>query len=139
MRSSVTPLATSFAIVLLTATMARTQSFELSWNTIDGGGSTLSTGSNLSLGGTIGQPDAQSAPVMSGGSFQLTGGFWPGIGSTCTLPGDMNLDGYVDGDDVQLFINCVMSGTGSCGCADLDGGAAGASDVPFFVTALLGA
>src|SRR5205085_1371516 len=101
MRSNTTFLATSFAIILLTATAARTQSFDLSWNTIDGGGVTAIGGGAFTLGGTIGQPDAEIAPIMSGGSFMLTGGFWPGIGGACTLPGDMNLDGGVDGQDVQ--------------------------------------
>jgi hypothetical protein len=50
-------------------------SFDLSWNTIDGGGGTFSTGSSYTLGGTIGQPDAGAA---SGGQYALNGGFWGG-------------------------------------------------------------
>ena len=49
--------------------------YELSWYTIDGGGTTFSTGGLYSLGGTIGQADAG---VLSGGSYQLNGGFWGG-------------------------------------------------------------
>ena len=49
--------------------------YELSWYTIDGGGATFSTGGSYSLGGTIGQADAG---VLSGGSYQLNGGFWGG-------------------------------------------------------------
>ncbi len=49
--------------------------YDLSWYTIDGGGATFSTGGSYSLGGTIGQPDAGA---LSGGSYQLTGGFWAG-------------------------------------------------------------
>jgi hypothetical protein len=49
--------------------------YDLSWYTIDGGGATFSTGGSYSLGGTIGQPDAGS---LSGGSYQLNGGFWGG-------------------------------------------------------------
>ncbi|HEY3241744.1 MAG TPA: hypothetical protein VGM03_00190, partial [Phycisphaerae bacterium] len=49
-------------------------SFDLSWNTIDGGGATFSTGGTFTLGGTIGQSDAGA---MVGGSFTLAGGFWP--------------------------------------------------------------
>ncbi len=49
--------------------------YDLSWYTIDGGGATFSVGGSYSLGGTIGQPDAGS---MSGGSYQLNGGFWGG-------------------------------------------------------------
>lgn len=129
---------TTFVLVSLAITAPASAQRDLSWHTIDGGGATACTGGNFALGGTIGQPDAQTAPVMTGGSFSLAGGFWPGIGSTCSMPGDMNLDGHVDGDDVKLFINCVISGAGSCGCADIDGEGIGASDVPMFVGALLG-
>jgi hypothetical protein len=49
--------------------------YDMSWFTIDGGGATFSTGGSYSLGGTIGQPYAGS---LSGGSYQLNGGFWGG-------------------------------------------------------------
>jgi hypothetical protein len=55
---------------------ARAQSggtYDLRWNTFDGGGATFVTGGVFSLGGTIGQPDASPA---SGGVFLLAGGFW---------------------------------------------------------------
>lgn len=42
-------------------------------STIDGGG--ISSGGEYILRGTIGQPDAG---VMSGGQYELLGGFWPG-------------------------------------------------------------
>ncbi len=47
--------------------------YDLTWNSIDGGGAMFSTGGTYSLGGTIGQPDAG---MMSGGSYSLIGGFW---------------------------------------------------------------
>jgi len=50
--------------------------YNLEWNTIDGGGGTFSSGGDWSLGGTIGQPDAGS---LSGGTFTLSGGFWAGV------------------------------------------------------------
>ena len=46
--------------------------YDLTWNTIDGGGM-FSTGGAYSLGGTIGQADAGT---MSGGGYTLSGGFW---------------------------------------------------------------
>ena len=46
--------------------------YDLTWNTIDGGGGT-STGGAYSLSGTIGQPDAGT---LTGGSYTLNGGFW---------------------------------------------------------------
>jgi hypothetical protein len=49
--------------------------YDLSWYTVDGGGATFSTGGSYSLGGSIGQADAGS---MSGGTYQLAGGFWGG-------------------------------------------------------------
>src|SRR5438105_4074239 len=110
--------------------------YDLTWNTIDGGGATFSTGGAFSLGGTIGQPDA-GAP-MTGGAFSLVGGFWTGAANLCTLPGDLNLDGLRDGQDVQLFVNCLITGSGSnCVCADMDGGGVSTSDVSVFVQVLL--
>lgn len=47
--------------------------FDLSWNTVDGGGGTFSTGGTYELGGTIGQPDAGR---HTGGTYTLDGGFW---------------------------------------------------------------
>ena len=49
-------------------------SYDLSWNTIDGGGGMDSTGGSYSLGGTIGQVEAQQP--ANGGSYNLQGGFW---------------------------------------------------------------
>src|SRR5881397_2771981 len=80
--------------------IARAQSYDLSWNTIDGGGGT-STGGTFTLSGTIGQPDAQTPPVMAGGTFTLAGGFWAGVADVCTCLGDMNGDGTRDGRDIQ--------------------------------------
>lgn len=49
--------------------------FELTWSTIESGGSTFSTGGGYTLAGTIGQTDAGQ---LQGGSYQLVGGFWIG-------------------------------------------------------------
>ena len=48
-------------------------SYNLTWNTFDGGGRTFSTGGVYVLGGSAGQPDAG---VAAGGSYGLFGGFW---------------------------------------------------------------
>lgn len=73
--------------ILAVAAVVQAQSgggFNLTWNTIDGGG-TLSTGGVYRLNGTIGQPDAQL--TLAGGGFTLTGGFWSGIpGVSLYLP-----------------------------------------------------
>jgi hypothetical protein len=73
------PLALTLVVVLLGGTAAAGASaggpYELSWSTIDGGGSTFSAGGPYTLGGTAGQPDPG---VMAGGGYTLAGGFWPG-------------------------------------------------------------
>ncbi|MBP8258289.1 MAG: hypothetical protein KA118_01335 [Verrucomicrobia bacterium] len=45
------------------------------WSTVDGGGGT-SAGGVYAVSGTLGQPDGGT---MSGGTFMLRGGFWPGV------------------------------------------------------------
>jgi len=65
-------------LLLLGASLVLAQSgggYDLSWSTVDGGGGTFSTGGGYSVGGTAGQPDAG---LVSGGSYTLSGGFWPG-------------------------------------------------------------
>ncbi len=58
--------------------------YDLTWNTIDGGGAMFSTGGAYSLGGTIGQADAGT---MSGGAYALNGGFWVDfLGNRLMLP-----------------------------------------------------
>ncbi len=65
-------------ILILAETTALAQSqgvYDLSWNTVSGGGLTYSTGGPYILGGTIGQADAG---MLSGGGYTLGGGFWSG-------------------------------------------------------------
>ena len=75
------------AIVLVSGLLAAAPSaraepsvtYDLSWNTIDGGGGTSTgTGPNgtYSLSGTAGQPDAGT---LSSPTYTLGGGFWAGI------------------------------------------------------------
>lgn len=52
------------------------QTYSIDWYTIDGGGG-RSVGGGYVLEGTIGQPDA--GPVLTGGGYELRGGFWPGL------------------------------------------------------------
>jgi hypothetical protein len=74
------PLALCAALAVLLATSpGQAQSggsYDLSRNTIDGGGATVSAGGAYALGGTIGQPDAGT---MSGDGFRLDGGFWSAV------------------------------------------------------------
>jgi hypothetical protein len=70
---------------------------DLSWSTIDSGGGT-STGGIFTLTGTIGQPDAGT---MSGGGFQLSGGFWAGGSPMCYA--DCNASGSLTIADFGCF------------------------------------
>jgi len=116
--------------------------FDLSWYTVDGGGAMFSAGGDFEVSGTIGQPDAGPASgAMTGGTFELAGGFWvAGAAGICTCPGDLNGDALIDGDDVQAFVDCLLSGGPGCACADMDGaGGVTVSDVALMVDALLNA
>jgi hypothetical protein len=65
-------------LLVVGVSIAQAQSgggYDLTWNTIDGGGAMFSAGGAYSLGGTIGQPDAGT---LGGGSYTLVGGFWSG-------------------------------------------------------------
>lgn len=90
-----------------------TGQFTIDAYTIDGGGG-KSTGGSFSVEGTIGQPDASN--VMTGGNFQLVGGFWGAMGN---CPADFNGDGVTDLDDLQLLL--FYFGTPSGSPADADG------------------
>jgi len=79
--------------------------FAIDWYTI-GGGVQASFGGDFDLSGTIGQPDAG---YMTGGDFELTGGFW---GLPPRLPGDVDGDGDVDVFDVIALVNAFGSTSG---------------------------
>ena len=51
------------------------QTYTLNWWTVDGGGTTFSSGNGYTLGGSAGQPDPG---VLTAGSYTLGGGFWRG-------------------------------------------------------------
>jgi hypothetical protein len=125
-----------FSSMLLLVWVSSASSDDVNWYTVDGGGAMFSTGGSYSLGGTIGQPDAQAAPVMSGGTYELIGGFWP-VADVCYCLGDMNGDGLRDGRDIQLFVTCVLGG-GDCSCADVNQtNGVDLNDVAAFVADLL--
>jgi len=123
--------------VLAWANPGSGDTYEIDWHTIDCGGAKNSSGGGFELSGTIGQSDAgPTSGPMTGGGFSLEGGFWPGAGIVCPLPGDMNNDGLRNGKDIQGFVNCLV-GIGACLCADTDvSGAANVADIPSFVNLL---
>jgi hypothetical protein len=66
-------------VPLLTAAANAQQGgpYELTWSTVDGGGAMWSEGGSYVLGGTAGQADAGT---LTGGGYELRGGFWAGVG-----------------------------------------------------------
>lgn len=84
---------------------------DLSWNTVDGGGQTSTGVSGYALTGTTGQPDASPA-AASGTTYEMTGGFWPGIGIAC-LADCGTVDGNVNVTDL-LALLAQWGGDGPC-------------------------
>jgi hypothetical protein len=91
---------------------------EITRSTIDGGGVMHNTGGEIELSGTIGQPDGG---VMTGGEFDLSGGFWFDL-----PPTDCNEDGLVSLLDHETFTACLAGPGGGidsspCTCFGVDG------------------
>jgi uncharacterized repeat protein (TIGR01451 family) len=61
-------------ILGLAASIAGAQPYEISWSTVDGGGTSSASGGAFELAGTAGQPDAGGP--FAGSPFVLHGGFW---------------------------------------------------------------
>jgi hypothetical protein len=93
-------MAGTIAAIAGTASLA--QGAEITWHTIDGGGGT-SGGGDLRISGTVGQPDAGQ---MSGGSFELSGGFWaaPAAGGAPCF-GDLDGDNQVGLSDLSALLS----------------------------------
>jgi hypothetical protein len=87
------------AVMILSASYAAAQPYEITNHTIDNGGGALSTGT-YTLAGSIGQPDAG---VLSSGVYELRGGFWQASepGRLCA---DQNNDGQVTPTDFSAWI-----------------------------------
>ena len=94
-----TPGTFCWMIVLLSVTCGLAfagDPLEINWFTIDGGGAMNSTDGQpggFELSGTIGQADANPS-LLTGGDFELTGGFWPVARTAqCACRADLNNDG----------------------------------------------
>ncbi len=91
--------------------------FDLSWHTVDGGGGT-STGGVFVLNGTIGQPDAGT---LSGGGFELRGGFRQALGSACgDCPTDSDGSGDTEAFDLAILLGAWGPVTPDSACLDAD-------------------
>lgn len=113
---------TAIAIAILVPCTALAQDYGLSWYSIDSGGGS-SAGGAFVLEGTIGQFDAGS---MSGGSYELVGGFWSGLSASTPLPcpGDTNNDRRVDLSDLSVLLGHFGTPSGATladGDLDSDG------------------
>lgn len=73
MRWRLVPLA--LALLVATARAQTGGGFDLSWNTLQPGGGTASTGSGFDVSGALGPAGAGD---VQGGGFDLQGGFWQG-------------------------------------------------------------
>ncbi len=97
----------AFWIAVAGASISSAQDFDLSWYTIDGGGEMFTSGGDFELSGTIGQPDPGA---MTGGDFELVGGFWPisgGDSPPCDAC-DMNCDETVNALDIEPFLDLLF-------------------------------
>jgi hypothetical protein len=120
----------AFALATAVAAHAGVE-YDCWWSSIDGGGG-MSTGGAFELSGTIGQWDAGpvTAAAMTGGTFELMGGFWAEQAPSCLA----DLDG--SGDVAAPDLTILLGAWGFGGAADFDhNGAVNAADL----TILLGA
>jgi hypothetical protein len=92
--------------VVLAVSTASAQTFDLGWNTIDDGGAMFSAGGVFELGGTIGQPDAGA---MTGGIYELVGGFWSVPSGPAICRGDTNCDGQISYADINPFVQALSN------------------------------
>ncbi len=113
---SVPRIALAVLVVLTLVVSIAAAPLTIEWFTIDDGGGCLSSGGNLKLSATIGQPDAKAS---SNGGLALAGGYWFEVS-----PGDCDDDGDIDWHDHDDFANCLFGPGGGiavdCNCLDVD-------------------
>lgn len=97
--------------------------YDINWYTIDAGTVPTFSPAGLALEATVGQPDATAAP-LTGGSFELRGGFRTTPPAAPPQPGDCNGNGIVDLQDFAVVAECLLGPLGGiqpdCTCVDVD-------------------
>lgn len=84
--------------------------YEITVWTIDGGGIQNASGGAYTLSGTIGQPDA--GPRLSGGTYDLDGGFWPAALAAGGCPADLVAPfGVLNFFDVLSYLGSFNAGS----------------------------
>jgi uncharacterized repeat protein (TIGR01451 family) len=96
----------------LAASAAGAQPYDLSWWTVDGGGTTTATGGSFALSGTIGQPDAGGP--YTGAPYTLHSGFWAlGAGGAVGPQADLSItksDGVASAVPGQAVTYTIVAG-----------------------------
>ncbi len=64
-------------IAIFTAQAQTGGGYDLTWNTLEGGGHSAAADGSYRIDGNFGQVEA--GVTLTGGAFSLTGGFWGGI------------------------------------------------------------
>lgn len=103
------------ALAALAAILVAGGDLDLSWHSVDGGGSALVAG-EWSLDGSVGQCDAGE---LAGGAWSMSGGFWPGA-TSATCVGDLDGSGSVDAADLAIVLGAWGPAHAPIG-EDLDG------------------
>ena len=116
-KNTILTLAAVYLLITVPAFVHGGSQYEIPWSTIDGGGG-VSSGGQFIIRGTIGQADAG---VMSGGDYELVGGFWSEVPfcvvdfyhyarfaehwleTESDLPADLYEDDTIDFFDLKLF------------------------------------
>jgi hypothetical protein len=117
-------VAGAVALCLALAAPAQTgDGYDLTWNTVDGGGG-ASTDGQLTVEGTAGQADAATVSPADG-TYAVVGGFWVAFAGTpiggCV--GDCSGNGMVTVDEIVLGVNILLDARplNRCPSFDTDG------------------
>lgn len=76
-----------------TGVAAQGDAYAIDRHTVDAGGGT-SSGGAFEIQGSIGQPDADPLQPSTGGVFDVTGGFWPGLAPAPPQPDALFANGF---------------------------------------------